>query len=205
MRSKLVYVLSLCEAMQAQGRRQGRQTISGRTFGKISKKTGTIRKNWDENGENLEEKGNVGKLAPADGYRAGYTPWASFINCCIKLFSLLTKYRPDIDMMESESDDSCTVEICLLTELLYSFAFWTWNLPPLTRESCFVNLSTYLTLTMRQAWADNNKYKTAQNCQKYQHFGISWPYLESPWEMHWKSTNMSGNHSLIRKYIDVKM
>ena len=43
------------------------QTKSCRKYGKIIKKN---RENWDEN---LEEKGNIGKLAAAVG-RAGYAP-----------------------------------------------------------------------------------------------------------------------------------
>ena len=43
----------------------------GRKFGEISQKPGEIRNSWDEN---WEEKGNIGKLAPADGLGRLATP-----------------------------------------------------------------------------------------------------------------------------------
>ena len=47
----------------------------------------------------------------------------------------------------------------------------------------FPNMWTNLTLIMRQALADDS-HKMSQNGQKWPLFGISWPYLESPWEIH---------------------
>ena len=38
----------------------------GKTFWEIQPKNKTKRKNWDENGEIQEEKGNIVKLSPAD-------------------------------------------------------------------------------------------------------------------------------------------
>ena len=60
-------------------------------------------------------------------------------------------------------------------------------------ESCLQWISYSLnpwwviTLTMRQAWADD-RYQTILQNQKITTFGISWPYLESLWEMHSKES-----------------
>ena len=52
-------------------------------------------------------------------------------------------------------------------------------------------LTQEITVNIFNAWADDRYiYKHLNNFQNGQLFGISWPYLESPLEIHSKCTNM---------------
>ena len=51
-------------------------------------------------------------------------------------------------------------------------------------EVGYASWPLWLSVTMRQAWADDMSKNSQNIIQKYQNVVISWPYLESPWNMH---------------------
>ena len=74
------------------------------------------------------------------------------------------------------TDRFFTRHICgIFIEML--LLIWTWY------AHCQSRPQRVLMFSMRQTSADDRS-KNSQNIQKWQHFGISWLYLESPWEMH---------------------